>query len=321
MAEKLELSFDRLLLESEDKGNEEQDGVDGMALSSDEDDITDDDEENSNQDYEWEETVESFNRWNFMDVSGLNYGLLEDCKEPNDFYELFVNEDIFELIVQETNRYAMAKDPDWSDTTTFKLKKFFALIMQMGIVKMPELRNYWSSDLIFGGNPIGAAVMPRARFEQLLTNTHLPDNDSADKIDRLYKISAFMQVFVWRCKLLCQPCKEVCIDESLIPFRGRIIFRQYIPNKRHRYGIKVFKLCSQGGYTFNMAIYAGKQAQKRVGSVAEDVVMKLLDELLDSGRTLYTDNWYTGVPLAKMLLSKETDLVGTIRRNRRGLPK
>uniref|UniRef100_A0A914WQF7 Uncharacterized protein n=1 Tax=Plectus sambesii TaxID=2011161 RepID=A0A914WQF7_9BILA len=74
----------------------------------------DDDEENSDQDDEWEETVESFNRWNFTDVSGLNYGLLEDCKESIDFYELFVNEDIFELIVQETNRYAKAKDPDWT---------------------------------------------------------------------------------------------------------------------------------------------------------------------------------------------------------------
>jgi hypothetical protein len=55
--------------------------------------------------------------------------------------------------------------------------------------------------------------------------------------------------------------------------------------------------------------------------VAEDVVMKLMEGLLGYGRTLYTDNWYTGVVLAKKLLQQKTDLIGTVRKNRRGLPK
>ena len=104
-------------------------------------------------------------------------------------------------------------------------------------------------------------------------------------------------------------------------FLKQTVFRQYIPNKRHRYGIKAFKLCSRGGYTHRMDIYAGKSLQPRTGSVAEDVVMKLMDGLLDRGRTLYTDNWYTSVVLAKKLLQRKTNLVGTVRKNRRGLPK
>jgi hypothetical protein len=39
------------------------------------------------------------------------------------------------------------------------------------------------------------------------------------------------------------PTKDMCIDESMIAFQGRLIFKQYIQTKRHRYGIKVFKLC------------------------------------------------------------------------------
>ena len=39
--------------------------------------------------------------------------------------------------------------------------------------------------------------------------------------------------------------KEACIDESLVPFRARIVFRQYIPSKRYKYSIKIFKLCAK----------------------------------------------------------------------------
>lgn len=44
----------------------------------------------------------------------------------------------------------------------------------------------------------------------------------------------------------------------MIPFRGRLLFRQYIPDKRHKYGIKVFKICDTTGYTYSVEIYTGK---------------------------------------------------------------
>ncbi|KAH1015717.1 hypothetical protein HUJ04_007059 [Dendroctonus ponderosae] len=36
--------------------------------------------------------------------------------------------------------------------------------------------------------------------------------------------------------------KVVEVDETMIPFRGRLKFRQYNPSKAHRYDIKVFKV-------------------------------------------------------------------------------
>jgi hypothetical protein len=45
------------------------------------------------------------------------------------------------------------------------------------------------------------------------------------------------------------------IDESMVPFRGRLHFRQYIPNKTHKYGIKLYKLCTTDGYTCNISVY------------------------------------------------------------------
>lgn len=50
-------------------------------------------------------------------------------------------------------------------------------------------------------------------------------------------------------------------------FRGRCSFKQYIPSKPNRYGIKIFALSDARTfytiYTFytNMEIYAGKQPE------------------------------------------------------------
>lgn len=319
MDDELETRLDRMLLDSDESGDTSQLADHQNDLSaSDEDDAGDDG--TGGDDLRDDDVRESY-RWPFTDMSGINFDAVVGCNEPVDFYRLYVDDALISFIVDETNRYGHQKNPNWASTTVFELKKLLALTMQMGIMKLPTLRDYWSGDTVFGGRPICAAVMPRARFESLLSNIHLADNATADRTDRLYKVTEFIRKFNQRCQEVYSPGKEVCIDESLIPFRGRIIFRQYIPNKRHRYGIKAFKLCTRGGYTYRMSIYAGKSVQPRTGSVADDVVMRLMGGLLDRGRVLYTDNWYTSVDLAKKLLRRKTNLVGTVRRNRRGLPK
>jgi hypothetical protein len=51
----------------------------------------------------------------------------------------------------------------------------------------------------------------------------------------------------------------ISVDKSMIPFRGRLIFRQYILNKTHIYGVKFFKVCGSNGYTYKIIIYKCKQ--------------------------------------------------------------
>lgn len=43
--------------------------------------------------------------------------------------------------------------------------------------------------------------------------------------------------------------------------------------------------------------------------------------MLDNGRKLYTDNFYTPIRLAEKLISKKTYLTETLQKNRRGNPK
>jgi hypothetical protein len=37
------------------------------------------------------------------------------------------------------------------------------------------------------------------------------------------------------------------VDEVIVKFKGRVIFRQHIPKKRKRIGIKIYKLCDESG--------------------------------------------------------------------------
>lgn len=112
---------------------------------------------------------------------------------------------------------------------------------------------------------------------------------------------------------------KTCVDESMVPFRGRLLFRQYNKQKRHKYGIKLFKLCTLPGYTFKINIYAGKQNEE-INVTPQNVVKNLCQDLLNKGYSLYTDNWYTSVSLARELLKNETHLIGILRKNRRHFP-
>ena len=110
-------------------------------------------------------------------------------------------------------------------------------------------------------------------------------------------------------------------DESMVLWRGRLIFRQYIPGKRHKYGVKLYMLCEHTGYVWNVLVYCGKMDPISGFGNAETVVLKLMEKLLDRGHALYVDNFYTSVPLAKALLNRKTLLCGTVRKNRKHLPK
>ena len=53
-----------------------------------------------------------------------------------------------------------------------------------------------------------------------------------------------------------RPFQKLVIDESLVLFHGRVVFRQYIPSKRHRFGIKFFVICDcETGYMLDLAVY------------------------------------------------------------------
>lgn len=248
---------------------------------------------------------------------------------PGQFYEAIVDDSIISYITDQTNHYAScllletdvsdnSRYHNWEPATKTEIKHFLGLVAWMGIVKLPTLADYWSTDPLLNLS-FPRSVLSRNRFEILLRTIHFADNNQAIAGDKLAKIKPLLEKLLKNYKDLYTPKEYVCVDETMLPYRGRLSIKQYIKSKRHKYGIKLFKLCSGAGYTYNIKIYAGKENGERV--TPEAIVTFLTQDIIGVGRTLVTDNWYTSLPLAKRMLDSDTHLIGTIRKNRKGLPK
>lgn len=242
---------------------------------------------------------------------------------PLHFYNQFVNDQVLELIVRETNKYAEKKIQQkpqlrktWTNTDVDEVKKYIGFLFWMGLCKYPKVNQYWSKHPLYKNEV--SKLISRQRFELLTMMLHFADDDERRPNDKLYKVSKMFDILICTFKDAVVPGKDFCIDETNVPWRGRLSFRQYLPNKRHKYGIKVFKLCLQSGFTWNFSVYTGRDINRDVNTTkADDVVLQLSEELLDQGRCLYVDNWYTSVTLATKLQSRDTHLVGTLRGNRK----
>jgi hypothetical protein len=63
------------------------------------------------------------------------------------------------------------------------------------------------------------------------------------------------------CALFYNPSGRLVVDEVTVPFKQRVIFKQYIPSKHKCFGINIYKLSQMTGYNYDMSIYLGKDWQ------------------------------------------------------------
>lgn len=268
----------------------------------------------------WGEFAGRQKRFRYTGRGGINIRFSTNVT-PKDIYSKLLNTAVLDLIVQETNRYARQGTQDWTDTNKKEILKFLGLTIWMGLDRRGRIRNYWSRKTIYK-NDVAPRTMSRNRYQALLRNIHFANNAAIQEGDRLGKIRPLLSLMTENFKALYTPEEKIVVDESLVPWRGRLIFRQYIPNKAHKYGIKLFKLCSSDGYVWSLQVYGGKNAAtgREIGQ-AERVCRELTAGLRMEGRTLYVDNFYTSYSLAKFFLEENTHVVGTLRANKANIPK
>ncbi|XP_047738345.1 piggyBac transposable element-derived protein 4-like [Hyalella azteca] len=193
-------------------------------------------------------------------------------------------------------------------------------MISMGLVNMPSMECYWSKKTLYAYDFVKRNIT-RSRFFLLLRMLHFNDNETFEQNRRLHKIEPILDMLKNNFKSVYSPGEKLVVDESLVPFRGRIFFRQYIPGKSHKYGIKLYKLCTVNGYTWNFEVYTGNLSNVPEHNHSESIVLKLAKPLLKNGATIYADNYYSSVPLAEKLLQEKTYYCGTVRKNRKLLPQ
>lgn len=152
---------------------------------------------------------------------------------------------------------------------------------------------------------------------------HFVNNDEKNS-GKLYKVMPIIRHMQEKFQKFFKPFQKLCIDESLLLWKGRLSFKQYIPSKRHRFGVKLFILCDcETKYVLDFIIYTGTGTEiemiKDLG-LSGSVVMKLMRPYLQNGHILYVDNWYTSPKLFMELYNQGTGAVGTVKKNRSGMP-
>ncbi|PIO63845.1 hypothetical protein TELCIR_14541, partial [Teladorsagia circumcincta] len=140
-----------------------------------------DDESSDEEDEEeeaWPEDVVGYDRFAFAEECGPHMDV-EECEEPSDYFELFLNDELLDLIVLETNRYGRKemqdKEKEWTDTTVEEIKKFLGICLYMGLVRLPKLRDYWDVMLLYRHGELGEKEFHKA-FAELCDMQPLPDS-------------------------------------------------------------------------------------------------------------------------------------------------
>ncbi|KRZ55881.1 PiggyBac transposable element-derived protein 4 [Trichinella nativa] len=89
------------------------------------------------------------------------------------------------------------------------------------------------------------------------------------------------------------PSENVTVDERLYSFKGRCQFRQYMPKKPAKYGIKFWvACCSKSSYAWKMQIYSGKaSSETREKNQGMRVVLDMVNGL--KGHNVTCDNFFT----------------------------
>ena len=274
---------------------------------------------------------------NFSGSRGLQVNLPEN-PEIIDFVKLFFTDEDFEVLAEETNRYASAylqqaelrhcsRLKRWpsAGVSADDMKCFIALTIAMGLTVQEDLGEYWSTDPVVQ-TPFYPGIMSRDYFMNILSFFHLSDNSNyiprgQRGYDPLFKLGQVYENILARFRNVWYPGQHVCIDEGMIPFRGKIHMRVYAPDKPDKYGLKSYELCdSENAYCCVFRLYTGKteQSASKHGKTY-DLVMDIMKDYFRKGHILYIDNYYTSPQLLMDLHKKGTGATGTAR-NRKGFP-
>ncbi|GFU95198.1 piggyBac transposable element-derived protein 4 [Trichonephila clavipes] len=256
------------------------------------------------------------------------------------YYEALIDNNLIDLIVYETNRYAEqtigssiprrhSRSKKWEPTSKEEMHVFIALIILQGIVKKTTNEQYWSK-IHSISTPFFSKVMSYRRFSLIYRFLHFSDNETfvteTHECPKLSKIWPVLKYLTIRFKEVITPDRDVTIDESMMLFKGRLGWKQYMPLKRSRFGIKSYMLCeSKSGYVWSLIIYTGKgtlfDEKYKHMCMSSQVVMTLMEPLLNKGHCLTTDNFYSSPELADILIQSLTDMYGTLKPRRKDVPK
>ena len=263
--------------------------------------------------------------------------MTRNLTEPEEFFRFLLRELTVESIafhtnnriVQDGNQVRRSHECIDKDVTKDEVYAYCGTLLLLGVLKKRNIDtiDLWKSDSdnIHRVHQI-VTTFSRERFRLLSRNLTFDDINSrkerAKDCKKYFKMSDVFSSFASQAKLAYEPGSHLCVDECLYSFRGRCSFVQYLPNKPAKYGLKFWVICDcDTKIILNIIPYVGKEGDSIQTGLAKSVVMKLSRPFVNTWRNITTDNYYTSVALANELWENKFTLLGTLKRNSRGIPE
>ena len=159
---------------------------------------------------------------------------------PHELFELFIPDEEIAAITVYTNDKILlyrakfkAQKATTEETNIMEIKALFGILVMTGV----KNDNHVAAKQMFApfqGCAFYRSVMSKSRFTFLMRVLRFDNAQTrADRVavDRLAPIRSLWDAFVGACKNVYVPGPHLTIDEQLVPFRGKVPFKMYIPNK------------------------------------------------------------------------------------------
>ena len=167
--------------------------------------------------------LEFFNR-----ISGLRKGFEIRENKPSHYFRAFFDNELMQKIVQETDNYQQQNSAPNVEKNCSLVRYECGRIL-MGLNRKNHLKFYWSTDKLIT-TPIFGELFTRNRYLSIMQYLHFADNNT-EKEGKLRKIQPLIENLRKKFQKAVVPWENLRVDESLMLWKGRLSFKQYIPSK------------------------------------------------------------------------------------------
>ena len=281
----------------------------------------------------WSQNLRNVLVNNFEKDAGPSNILPPEVKADSFLYQMFP-EDLIDLIVNETNRNAEQKqrasggqDKNWTPVNAAGVRAYLAIRILQGIKTLPSEQHYWSNNKYVKVKKV-SDTMPRTRYMKMNEYLHFNDSVTAvpqgeDGHDKLHQIRPLITTRLSETfSTSYKPNRENVIDEGLIKFKGLLGFKQYMPLKPAKRGIKVWiHVDSVSHFVCQFQVYTGRPNQGQEHGLGERFVKELSRDLVNGNHHLCFDNFFSSYKLMKDLLEDNIYATATTHLNRKDFPR
>ncbi|XP_022098500.1 piggyBac transposable element-derived protein 4-like [Acanthaster planci] len=250
---------------------------------------------------------------------------LGGASSPLELFNLFFPITMLEIILRYTNEEGLIKRGfAWVNCSMMELRSFIGLLFFLGLTKSghERVKTFWRPG--FFSRPLCECTMAGKRFQDILGMLCFDDRNTRAERKATDNFAPMRDVFeIFRSALVhhFSPSENLTVDEQLVAFRGRCSFKQYMPKKLAKYGLKFWaSVDSNTHYIHNMQPYIGNEQGRSETELGARVVKDLVEPVFGTGRNVTADSFFVSKALADYLWTKKMTLVGTIKENRKEVP-